>query len=393
MPLSPRQHGGPSVTAVPTPDTRLAPTSLWTRYRTAGDPEARAQLLARHLGLVHHVAREVSRRIPSVELGELVSAGALGLMKALDSFDLSRGLAFSTYAVLRIRGAILDDLRSRDSTPRSVGVKRRKIEAVAAALEARAGRARHPGGDGRAAWESILPRSGSGEMPWGSTLSRRLPLIPTGRRVSRDAENHADPSVTLPHAAAGGVRARRAAAQLISRLPEQQRRVLALYYYEELNLRQVGEVLHVSESRVSQIRSQALRRLRGPELDSASRGRQVSGEARTKRQGAEARQLRPLFVPDSLLAPRLPAYSSSTPGFGSIRCLALPTSCCTFPLISCALPFSCSPVSPVAPPTALRTLPSTCFAAPLSRSVDPLGGHVLLVGHVITPETGFNVSA
>jgi RNA polymerase sigma factor for flagellar operon FliA len=93
---------------------------------------------------VHHVAREVSRRIPSIELGELVSAGALGLMKALDSFDLTRGLAFSTYAVLRIRGAILDDLRSRDSTPRSVRMKRRKIETVAAALEAELGRAPAP---------------------------------------------------------------------------------------------------------------------------------------------------------------------------------------------------------------------------------------------------------
>src|SRR4029077_19954007 len=99
----------------------------------------RSQLLTRHLGLVHHVAREVSRRIPTVELGELVSAGALGLMKALDSFDLSRGLAFSTYAVLRIRGAILDDLRRRDCTPRSVRIKRRTIEVVAAGLEARLG--------------------------------------------------------------------------------------------------------------------------------------------------------------------------------------------------------------------------------------------------------------
>ena len=132
------------MTAVPTAETEPRTDMLWTRYRTAGDPEARAQLLVRHLGLVHHVAREVSRRIPSVELGELVSAGALGLMKALDSFDLSRGLAFSTYAVLRIRGAILDDLRSRDSTPRSVRIKRRRIEAVAAGLEARLGRAPSP---------------------------------------------------------------------------------------------------------------------------------------------------------------------------------------------------------------------------------------------------------
>src|SRR3954447_11652941 len=131
--------GEPAMTASPATEDRTE--ALWARYRTAGDPDARAQLLVRHLGLVHHVARDVARRIPSVELGELVSAGALGLMKALDSFDLSRGLAFSTYAVLRIRGAILDDLRSRDTTPRSVRVKRRRIESVAAALEGELGRA------------------------------------------------------------------------------------------------------------------------------------------------------------------------------------------------------------------------------------------------------------
>lgn len=249
------------MTAIPATQTGDRTDILWTRYRTAGDPDARAQLLSRHLGLVHHVAREVSRRIPSVELGELVSAGALGLMKALDSFDLSRGLAFSTYAVLRIRGAILDDLRSRDSTPRSVRVKRRRIEAVAAALEARLGRAPSP--------KELSERLGidlATFWKWrdavGIYAEAETPCPSHGRRFSRDAETHADPSVTpTPQKLVESEHVAHLR-QLISRLPEQQRRVLALYYYEELNLRQVGEVLRVSESRVSQIRSQALRRLR-----------------------------------------------------------------------------------------------------------------------------------
>ena len=179
------------MTASPAAQTEDRTEALWVRYRSAGDAEARAQLLVRHLGLVHHVAREVSRRIPSVELGELVSAGALGLMKALDSFDLSRGLAFSTYAVLRIRGAILDDLRSRDSTPRSVRVKRRRIEAIAAALEARLGRtptpqevAAHLGIDITTYWK------------WkdavGVYAEAETPRPSHGRRFSRDAETHAD---------------------------------------------------------------------------------------------------------------------------------------------------------------------------------------------------------
>jgi RNA polymerase sigma factor for flagellar operon FliA len=261
---------GADVTAVPIAETEARTDALWARYRIAGDPEARAQLLTRHLGLVHHVAREVSRRIPSIELGELVSAGALGLMKALDSFDLSRGLAFSTYAVLRIRGAILDDLRSRDSTPRSVRIKRRRIDAVAAALEARLGRTPSPAelaerlGIDLATfwkWRDAVGTYTEGEMP---------PPSP-GRKFSRDAENHADPSVTPPTQRLVESEHVAHLRKLIAGLPEQQRRVLALYYYEELNLRQVGEVLQVSESRVSQIRSQALRRLRA-ELASSSVG-------------------------------------------------------------------------------------------------------------------------
>lgn len=234
---------------------------LWVRYRSAGDPDARAQLLTRHLGLVHHVAREVSRRIPTVELGELVSAGALGLMKALDSFDLGRGLAFSTYAVLRIRGAILDDLRSRDSTPRSVRVKRRRIESVAAALEGELGRA--PSAQEVAdRLEIDLATYWKWKDAVGTYAEAEAPRPVRGRRTSRDAENHADPSATSAPQRLVESEHVTQLQQLISRLPEQQRRVLALYYYEELNLRQVGEILQVSESRISQIRSQALKRLK-----------------------------------------------------------------------------------------------------------------------------------
>ncbi len=258
------------MTAVPMPNAESRIDVLWARYRSAGDPDARDQLLARHLGLVHHVAREVSRRIPSIELGELVSAGSLGLMKALDSFDLSRGLAFSTYAVLRIRGSILDDLRSRDSTPRSVRMKRRKIDSVAAALEGELGRA-------PSAKEIAERLEIDMETFWkwkdavGIHCETDVPANSKGVRASRDAENHADPSVLLASQLLLDSEHVAHLRLLISCLPEQQRKVLALYYYEELNLRQVGEVLQVSESRVSQIRSQALRRLKA-ELTTLSIG-------------------------------------------------------------------------------------------------------------------------
>ena len=109
-----------------------AEAELWARYQQYNDLDARRRLLDQHLGLVHHIARQIAERVPDgVELDDLVSAGALGLVLALESFEPERGLAFSTYATPRIRGSILDDLRSRDWVPRSVRSKSRRNCAVA----------------------------------------------------------------------------------------------------------------------------------------------------------------------------------------------------------------------------------------------------------------------
>ncbi|HYC30821.1 MAG TPA: FliA/WhiG family RNA polymerase sigma factor [Gemmatimonadales bacterium] len=251
------------MTAIPMSQAQATLTdALWARYRASGDPSARAQLLDRYLGLVHHVAREIGARTPAVELDELVSAGTLGLVRALDSFDLSRGLAFSTYAVRRIRGSILDELRSRDWTPRSVRSKGRKLQAVVSALQGQLGRAPEPrevaaalGIDLETYWQwrsavegNVLvsfdgvPSSGSGTLTLEETLEDADVPAP-GKELDEEEQ----------------VRQLRAA---IARLPERERTVLALYYYEELNLRQIAEILHVTESRVSQIRTQALKRMR-----------------------------------------------------------------------------------------------------------------------------------
>ncbi len=121
--------------------SRLA-ESLWGRYAATRDPEARVQLLDLYLGLVHHAAREAIRSGGrGAELEELISAGTVGLVQALEGFDPARGLAFSTYAVPRIRGAILDELRSRDWTPRSVRTRRAQLARTRAELQQRLGRA------------------------------------------------------------------------------------------------------------------------------------------------------------------------------------------------------------------------------------------------------------
>lgn len=246
--------------AVMTPMT----DALWRRYREQGDLDARAQLLDQYLGLVHHCAREMVGRVShAVELDDLVSAGSLGLVQALEGFDLGRGLAFSTYAVQRIRGSILDELRSRDWRPRSVRARSRHLASVITALESRLGRAAEPkeiademgvGLDDY--WKLREDLDGAVMVSLGAANSRQQEELP------RLEETLAAPEDETPmdrmSKAEQAVRVREA----IEQLPARERMVLALYYYEEMNLKQIAEVLHVTESRVSQIRSQALRRLR-----------------------------------------------------------------------------------------------------------------------------------
>jgi RNA polymerase sigma factor FliA len=239
------------------------PGDLWQRYRETADPEARRQLLDLYIGLVHHVAREMSRRTGAVELDNLVSSGTFGLIRALDSFDLARGLAFSTYAVRRIRGAILDDLRSQDWAPRAVRVKARRLQVATTALEYRLGRPPRP--------EEVaeqLDIDVSTYWRWRDDTATRTVVSYEGESGNRATTATAlqelieDPNAPTPAEELGRREEIKVLRDAIGRLPEKERTVMALYYYEELNQRQIAEVMHVTESRVSQIRSQALKRLR-----------------------------------------------------------------------------------------------------------------------------------
>jgi len=236
--------------------------SLFERYRASGDAEVRAALLDQHLGLVRTIAREVSARLPrEVELDDLVSAGTLGLVRALDGFDPARGLEFSTFATPRIRGAILDELRAQDWVPRSVRRRSRAVGAAVSALEHRLGRAPRP--------KEIAEHLGidlDEFWRWRYDIDRAtIARVPAERDGGTDGLA-AGPVADGPFEAGDdpverGDEAARLRS-LVGDLPPQERTVLALYYYEELNLRQIAEVLHLTESRISQIRTQALRRLR-----------------------------------------------------------------------------------------------------------------------------------
>ncbi len=243
-----------------------ATAERWARMR-AGDQDARDALLTEHLGLVHHVARQMSRTLSvKADFDELVSAGTMGLMTALEAFDQSRGLAFSTFAAPRIRGAILDELRRQDHVPRSVRRKSREIHAARETLMRVLGRApeddevaEHLGVDRQTLWR------------WQGDIesAHHVPLDRTPGERERDAAPA--PADVLAHEEQqGGVEDKVNREQevailrdAIQRLKEQERVVLSLYYFEELKLHEIATVLSLTESRVSQIRSKALGKLRG----------------------------------------------------------------------------------------------------------------------------------
>ena len=241
----------------------MATTALWQAY-TEGDMVARDRLLNEHLGLVHHVARQLSRSLAAdTDFDELVSAGSVGLMSALDAFDTSRGLAFSTFAAPRIRGAMLDELRRQDHVPRSVRRRTRDLQAASESLTHELGHAPDQ--------TQLARRMGVDVM----TLFRWQSEGDNGRFIALertiDGEG-AGSSIAIEELIASGddemeerltrgqeVEALQAA---LVALPEQERNVLTLYYFEELKLHEIAAILGVSESRVSQIRAKAILRLR-----------------------------------------------------------------------------------------------------------------------------------
>jgi len=239
-------------------------TTLFDSYRNSGDMASRDELLTRNLRLVHHVARQFARSSRlDVMFEDLVSAGTIGLMNAIDTFDTSRGLAFSTFATPRIRGAILDDLRRRDHVPRSVRRKQRELGRAREVLHARLGRGPSE--------EEIADEMGIEiEKLW---------------RWQRDAEHAMRISLDRPTDTSTGagatpeeliagedgqdieamVNREQEVALLrdeILKLKDQERIVLSLYYVEELKLHEIASMMCLTESRISQIRSRAIANLR-----------------------------------------------------------------------------------------------------------------------------------
>jgi RNA polymerase sigma factor for flagellar operon FliA len=239
---------------------------LWRTYRRTSDQALRDRLILNYAPIVKYVAGRLGSGLPAhVDDGDLVSYGLLGLISAIERYDPDRDVKFETYAIARIRGSILDELRALDWVPRSVRSRARQIERAMSELEAKLGRA--PTDDEIAAKVGIevseleqsltdISRSSIAALDELWTISGsggdQVSLIDT-------IEDEHGPE---PQSAFAQTELREIVADAITSLPEREKLVITLYYYEDLTLREIGEVLGVTESRVSQLHTKAVLRLK-----------------------------------------------------------------------------------------------------------------------------------
>jgi RNA polymerase sigma factor for flagellar operon FliA len=218
---------------------------------------SREEIVERYGYLVKRIAHHLIARLPdTVQFDDLLQAGMLGLIESQSKYDASKGASFATYAGIRIRGAMLDEMRRGDWAPRSVHRNSRRVTDAMKAVEKRTGR--------QATVRDIADEMGVSLEDYYDILHDAASCKLVSYEEVNDGE---DPSI-LPQVASGDQAVERDAmleylAQAIGALPERERLVMALYYDEELNLKEIGSILEVSESRVSQILSQATLRVRG----------------------------------------------------------------------------------------------------------------------------------
>jgi RNA polymerase sigma factor for flagellar operon FliA len=239
---------------------------LWLEYRRTGDQRLRDRLVLTYAPLVKYVAGRLGSGLPAhVDEGDLVSYGLLGLMGAIDRYDPARDVKFETYAIARIKGQIIDELRAMDWVPRSVRSRARDIERAIAELEAKLGRA--PTDEEISAKLGISTdelEESLGEIARSSiaALDELWTVSGSGGDQVSLIDTIEDESAPDPEHTLSRTEQKEAIADSIARLPEREKLVVTLYYYEELTLREIGEVLGVTESRVSQLHTKAILRLK-----------------------------------------------------------------------------------------------------------------------------------
>lgn len=222
-------------------------------YEHGGSPSA-DDLVREYLPLVQRIALRLKAKLPpDIELDDLNQVGLMGLLRARESYDASQGASFATYAGIRIKGAMLDEIRSNDWLPRSVQSSLRQVSEAIEAAGARLGR---PAQDAEIAEELGMT------LEDYQRLSGELACARMTHVEDSDEAAFAEAEAANPFDQLGDSASRQALADAINNLPEKERLMMSLYYAEELNLKEIGAVLGVSESRVSQLHGQALARLR-----------------------------------------------------------------------------------------------------------------------------------
>jgi len=239
---------------------------LWRRYKQEGDASARERLVVAYSPMVKFVAGRLGAGLPShVDDADLISYGLMGLIGAIERFEPERGIKFETFAMTRIRGAIIDELRSLDWVPRSVRARAREIESTQAKLEHELQRAPTEA--------ELAKKLGISEEELQTSLLEianssvyALDELWTVSDSSGDTvsllDTISDPRAEDPQESLASSEVKDRLTEAVASLPEREQLVVALYYYESLTLREIGEVLGVTESRVSQLHTKAVMRLK-----------------------------------------------------------------------------------------------------------------------------------
>ncbi len=234
---------------------------LWDEYRKNPSPVLREKLITEYAPLVKVVAGRLSMYLGSnVEYEDLVSYGIFGLIDAIDKFDLAKDVKFETYASLRIRGSILDQIRKMDWIPRTVRQKQKKIEEAVKQIETRTGR--NPSDD-ELAKELGIRETELNEWQSQLKVTNIVSLnefVEQGGEPVMDARNNSH--FVQPEESIQEEELKKVLAETLELLTEKERKVILLYYYEDLTLKEISNILNVSESRVSQLHTKALLKMR-----------------------------------------------------------------------------------------------------------------------------------
>jgi RNA polymerase sigma factor for flagellar operon FliA len=238
------------------------PTLLWKEYSNNRKIETKRKIMEQYIGLVRYVIKRLNMIAPDLlDERDLMNIGMLGLSEAIDRFDYKKGVKFETYAIPRVKGMILDELRKIDWAPRSVREKSKQLKEIIHQLENELGREVSP--------TEILKNLQVTEKEYGelNNAINNSVIVSLDKPLSGEVNGNlydmiSSDEIDDPFEQTNTTQMKEILIEAIEKLPEKQRLVIALYYYEELTFKEIGNLLKVSESRVSQIHSEVLQKLR-----------------------------------------------------------------------------------------------------------------------------------